>query len=100
MKLPAEETVPRHRTDAITWDSEPVARRRLLKSDFCTLCGKLLLRTKADARSYIGLLLSGRGHGPHQNAFTLKPYKCPHGKGWHVGRDRKVAELLAKGMHE
>ncbi len=95
MKLPAEENVPRRIAETITWDSEPEARRRLLNSAWCGRCNKIGLRSEADAHSYIGLLLA-RPHATRRNESTLKPYECPHGNGWHVGRDIKTAELLKK----
>jgi hypothetical protein len=89
-----EESMPRHRTETITWDSEPEARRRLLNSEFCGRCEKLSLKTKADAHSYIGLLISKPGRIVRPKQATLAPYKCPHGNGWHVGQDPKTADLL------
>jgi hypothetical protein len=86
--------IPPHRVEAVTFDSEPEARRRLMNSAFCERCGKLALRTRADAHNYIGLLLSKRWQKPKPNQHTLKPYECPYRMGWHVGRDSQTAELL------
>ena len=96
MKPLPEETQPAHRVYAITWDSEPEARRRLLNSAFCDRCRKLALRTKEDAHNYIGLLLSKRGRVARIGESTLHPYPCPWKKGWHVGRDVHTAALLRK----
>jgi hypothetical protein len=87
---------PRHRAEAVTWDSEPEARRRLMNSEFCALCRKLALKSEADARSYIGLLINVPIQRRRVRAagFTLHPHECRHGKGWHVGRDAKTAELV------
>jgi hypothetical protein len=86
--------IPPQRLAAVTFDSEPEARRRLLNSAFCEKCGKLALRTREDAHNYIGLLLSKRWRQPKPNEHTLAPYACPWKKGWHVGRDSQTAELL------
>lgn len=84
---------PRHIAE-VTFDSEPEARRRLINSEFCAKCGKLLLRTKADAHSYIGLLLSKRTRKSRENDHTFAPYRCPVSKGWHIGSSRVIAQLL------
>lgn len=93
MKPRPKSPVPPQRTAAVTFDSEPEARRRLMNSEFCAQCGKLRLRTKADAHSYIGLMISKPGRKLKRGTFALAPYRCPF-KGWHIGRDRKTAELL------
>lgn len=99
--LTAEEMTPRHRLASLTWDSEPEARRRLLDSAFCEHCGKLALRTREDAHSYIGLLVSKRYHTPRPNEFTLAPYRCPVNRdSWHVGRDRNVAQFVKGGDYD
>jgi hypothetical protein len=95
MKPRTEEEIPRRVAETITWDSEPEARRRLLNSAWCGRCNKIGLRTKGDAHNYIGLLLA-KPHTPRVHESTLKPYRCPHGNGWHVGRDIKTVELLRK----
>jgi hypothetical protein len=97
MNLPFdEEMTPKHRIAALTFDSESEARRRLVNSKFCGICCKLSLLSEADARSYIGLLLAKPmpRRNPRPDGCTLKPYECPHGQGWHVGRDQKTAEIL------
>jgi hypothetical protein len=87
-------TIPPRQLAAVTFDSEPEARRRLLNSDFCAKCSKLLLRNKEDAHSYIGLLLAKPSRQAQRNDHTFAPYRCPHQRGWHVGRDRIKAKLL------
>jgi hypothetical protein len=86
--------IPSKRIVEVTFDSEPEARRRLINSEFCDKCGKLSLRTRADAHSYIGLLLSKRYHKSRSGEHTLAPYRCPHKNGWHVGRNYEVAKRL------
>lgn len=86
--------IPPQRIAAVTFDSEPEARRRLLNSVFCDGCGKLALRTKEDAHSYIGLLLSKKYRTPKSGEHTLAPYPCAHGNGWHIGRNQATAQLL------
>jgi hypothetical protein len=94
MKHLAEENIPRHRIADVTFDSVAEARRRLLNSEFCVQCQKLALRTRDDAHSYIGLLVSRRYRAVRSNDFTLAPYRCPHNHNtWHVGRDRNLAQL-------
>jgi hypothetical protein len=94
MKPRVNPPIPPQRVAAVTFDSEPEARRRLLNSAFCNKCGKLSLRTKEDAHNYIGLLLSKKHRTPKCGEHTLAPYPCPRGNGWHVGRDQATAELL------
>ena len=86
--------IPKHRVAAVTFDSEPEARRRLLNSDWCGLCEKAGFRTKTDARSYIGLLLSKKGRLPGPKDFLIVPYRCPHKRGWHIGHDPIAKKLL------
>jgi hypothetical protein len=93
----AQRPIPAHRKLDVTWDGEREARRRLIKSEFCSACNKLTLRTRAEAHSYIALLISTPGHLPRSGESTLAPYKCPRGAGWHVGRNIKTAALLQKG---
>lgn len=93
MKHTAGSEIPQHRKVDLTWSSEAEARQIMLAADFCGYCRKLLLPTESAARSYIGLLL--RTDAPRPLRFTLRPYRCPHhAKGWHIGRDRKTAQLL------
>ncbi len=95
MRQPAESSVPRHRTKAMTWSSESDARRRLLDSEFCNSCSKLALHSAEEARNYIGLLLWSRRHSPRANDYALGPFPCPHTKGlWHVGHNPRVTALL------
>lgn len=95
MSRRAPDPIPRHRKDAVSFSSEIEARERMLKEDLCGYCKKLLHRTKADAHSYIGLLMRTT---PRKSwSCTLHPYRCPHRtKGWHVGRDIKIVELLRR----
>jgi hypothetical protein len=59
----------------------------------------LLLRTKADARSYIGILMRTPGQWPSPViAYTLQPYRCPHSSGYHVGVSRRIQQLIEKGI--
>jgi hypothetical protein len=96
MSRRSPERIPRHRKQAVTWDSAPEARRRLLDSDWCGFCKKCSLKSKVDAHSYIGLLISQPRHHPRRNESTLAPYKCPRGNGWHVGRNIETARKLAE----
>jgi hypothetical protein len=96
MKPRTEEEIPRRITAEVTFDTADEARRRLLESTWCSLCGKLSLKTKADAHNYIGLTLSKRWRTPKPGEHTWAPYPCPHGDGWHVGRNPETAELLRK----
>jgi hypothetical protein len=86
--------IPSHRKDAVTWSSEREALRRLGKPQRCHHCRKRALRTKADARTLIGLVIR---RAPLWDDYQLKPYRCPYGNGWHIGHDRKLATLLRKG---
>ena len=92
MKHRSKPLVPKHRKDAVTWSSEPEARERMLRAPFCGYCGKLLLASEADARSYIGLLVRKTPH--RHNGYALRPYRCPRKPGWHVGRDSKAVAFL------
>ncbi len=94
MKLRLKPPIPPKRLVAVTFDSEPEARHRLLNSAFCDKCGRLALSTRADAHSYIELLLSKKYRTPRSGESTLAPYRCPHKNGWHIGRNRNVAQLL------
>ena len=89
-----EESLPAHRARMLTWSDEADARLRLVDSTFCHHCAKLSLASESEARSYIGLLLINKQH--RRDEFTLRPYKCPRNHGWHVGRDRRTADLLTK----
>ena len=93
MKPRINPPIPPKHTAEVTFDGDAAARRRLMDSEFCDACGKLRLRTKADAHSYIGLLLSKRWRESRANDHTFAPYRCPI-KGWHVGRNPKTAQLL------
>ena len=87
------ESIPAHRKDAVSFSNEAKARERMLKEPFCGYCKKLLHRTRADAHSYIGLLM--RTAPRKIFSYTLHPYRCPHRiKGWHVGRDLMTVALL------
>ena len=94
MKPRLHPPIPPKRTVDVTFDSEAEARRRLMNSEFCTKCGKLLLKNKADAHSFIGLILSKRFRTPKCGEHTLTPYRCPNRKGWHIGRNQETAQLL------
>jgi hypothetical protein len=94
MKPQTEENIPRRRIQALSFDSEIDARRRLEKSSFCAKCKKLSLDSRDDAHSYIGLKLAKRYTAPKRGSFTLMPYRCPHGNGWHIGRNSQTAALL------
>jgi hypothetical protein len=89
----AKEPIPQHRRDAMTWSSEAEARRRLIRIYFCGECQKLSLRTQTEARSYIGLLLLRQ----RQHDYVMKPYRCPHGNGWHAGHDYAAIRILKRG---
>ncbi len=68
------------------------ARNRLRHTGWCARCEKLSLFTEADARIYVGLILTH----PHllPGTFALVPYRCPHNrKTWHVGRNSKTLHL-------
>jgi hypothetical protein len=65
-----------------------------MNSVFCDPCGKLSLRTKADAHSFIGLLLSKKYRTPRCGEHTLAPYRCPFKNGWHIGRNKVTAQRL------
>lgn len=97
MKVRSEENIPRRRTESLTFASEDEARRRLVDSEFCSQCQKLSLRSKADAHSYIGLKLAKKHSTPKPGSFVLMPYRCPHGKGWHIGRNLANFALLNGG---
>jgi hypothetical protein len=85
--------VPPKHAAAVTFDSEAAARRRLMNSEFCAACGKLRLRTKEDAHSYIGLMISKPARKVKRGTFALAPYRCPI-NGWHIGSHKNTAELL------
>jgi hypothetical protein len=91
-----ESNAPARKLAALTFDSEAQARIRLLDSTFCDRCRRLSLGSQPDARSYIGLLIASpsRQRRNQQGSWTLHPYRCPWSRGWHVGRDRRVEQLL------
>ena len=91
-----DKPMPRHRVEDVTFAEVDAARAKLADSHFCDTCNKLLLKSKADARSYIGVLLFSPRHraGRVKDEFALKPYRCPHQPGWHVGRDFNTAYLV------
>ena len=86
-----EPALPPHRAADLTWDCETQARSRLIHSAFCARCSKLLLKTKANARSYIGLLVVRK---LRPGGWAIHPYRCPYSRGWHVGRDPHAMGLL------
>jgi hypothetical protein len=94
--------IPRHRLVDVTWFTVADARRRLLDASRCDLCHAHLLKTLADARSFIGLLMRTPGRWPHSDvAYTIRPYRCPHRDGYHVGLDRMIQQLFERGAtHE
>jgi hypothetical protein len=96
MKHRASSEIPRHRKDAVTFSSVAEARARMLKEPLCGYCRKLLHRTTADARNYIGLLLHTTLR--KRCEYTLQPYRCPRKPGWHIGRNIKTVELFRKGI--
>lgn len=90
----AAERIPAHRKHTVSFSNRVDARLRLMRSDFCGYCKKCQLKTEADARSYLGLLLASRTWRSRPDDHTLCPYPCAHGNGWHVGHDPNVRKLL------
>lgn len=94
MKLPSERSIPRHRLRGLVWPGVEEERRALLRSDFCWRCDKLLLASLADARAYLGALVKGKGFVPRGDDWTMRPYPCPRGQGWHIGHNFRALQLL------
>lgn len=91
-----KQTIPLHCIVSVTWIDMQHARQRLRNTEWCGLCQKLTLHTVDDARAYIGMILhrEKRGEEPRHYRSYLRPYTCPHGNGFHVGRDSKTARLI------
>ena len=91
-----KQTIPLHCIVSVTWINKRHARERLRNSSWCGLCQKLALFTIDDARCYIGLILHREksGEEPRRYRSFLRPYPCPHGNGFHIGRDYKTAKLI------
>jgi|GEM_PF-6517425 len=89
----AKEPTPQHRLTELTWSDDTDARRRLEHTEFCALCKKLSLHDEAEARSYLGLLIRRK----RQHDYVMTPYRCPHGKGWHVGHNYAAIRVLKGG---
>lgn len=86
--------IPSHRKDALVWTNRAEVRARLRKAPRCPHCRKRQFRTKADARGFLALVIGVRTRQAQPDDYQLVPYKCPYGKGWHIGHDRTIAKLL------
>jgi hypothetical protein len=53
----------------------------------CQICKKRSLSTEEEAREHLAGLLRRRTPFRKPGAYAVKPYLCPEGNGWHVGRD-------------
>ncbi len=53
----------------------------------CEYCGKLTHSSQLAARSYLAYILRLNLEFRKQGVYATKPYPCPHGNGWHLGRD-------------
>lgn len=91
-----EKSVPAHRRRQVCWAGVRWDREVLLRSDYCWRCKKLSHRDKIDARSAISALLTAPGFKPRPDDHLLTPYRCAHGKGWHIGHNRRAKRMLAK----
>lgn len=91
-----KQTIPIHRIVSVTWISRQHAQERLRHAEWCDLCQKLSMANVDDAHAYIGLILYREKHGaePRRYRSYLRPYPCPHGNGFHIGRDSKTARLI------
>ncbi len=83
-----------HRLRALQWPGVAEERRVLLRSDWCGFCRKLQLATQADARTYLCSLIKSKRFRRRPDDYLLRPYKCPHGNGWHAGHDYAAQRLL------
>lgn len=53
----------------------------------CEICSKKAMPTEEAAREHLGYLLRRRKRFDKPGGYAVRPYECPHGNGWHVGRD-------------
>lgn len=94
MKRHEPYSTPLHRKDAMVWTNRAEIRKRLRSVPKCPHCRKRWFRTKTDARSFIAVIVTAVNREAQEDDYQLRPYKCPWGKGWHVGHDRTIAKLL------
>jgi hypothetical protein len=87
-------STPLHRKDAMVWTNRAALRDRLRKMPRCPHCRKRQLPTKADARSFLAMILTHPCRANRADDYQLRPYPCPWGNGWHFGHDRTIPELL------
>lgn len=87
-------STPLHRKDEMVWTNRAEIRARLRKAPKCPHCGKPSFHTKTDARGFLAIIIGRRNWVPQANDYQLRPYRCPWGNGWHIGHDRRVAQLL------
>lgn len=94
------ERIPAHRKHTVSYSNRVDAMIRLMRSDFCGFCKKCQLKTEADARNYLGLLIASPNWRRRADDHTLHPYLCPHGNGWHVGHSPEVRKLLEEAKKQ
>lgn len=81
----------------LSFTNIPDAVRRTHRAGFCLMCERLAFRTESDARCHIGLII--RGYVKREGTFAIHPYRCPHRRGWHVGRDHRALRLCSRPVH-
>lgn len=66
------------------------------KPKLCEDCSKFIFPNEDQAREHLGHLLRKHRRFTKRGAYAVKPYQCPVGTGWHVGRDHKTLMINFK----
>jgi hypothetical protein len=67
----------------------------------CERCKKTGHRQLAHARANIATILRNpfrQSSRPDPFLWALKPYRCPHGVGWHVGHDWHLVTWMTEEL--
>lgn len=62
----------------------------------CEICRKKILANEEGAREHLGYILSKRIDIRKRGRWATVPYPCPHGNGWHVGRNHNTLMINFK----
>ena len=72
-----------------------------IRAWWCERCRKTGHRRQIHARAHIAAIVRAPLVGrPDPFLYVLKPYRCPHGLGWHIGHDWHLVTWLAEQLEK